>query len=509
MSKMNIRRSYDRGREMIGALLLGDGLRAKVVRGGTWLGAGSFAEQVSRFARNMILTRILAPNAFGAMAIVMSCSSIVGTLTDVGQRAAVIQNPRGREKAYLNAGWWMGMGRAVCMYGIIFAAAPFISHFYGNAELSGLLRVALLSTLFEGAMSPRSILPEKNMKFARWMAISNGGAICGVVTTVVLSFYIRDVWALAIGSCSENFFRCLLSYILCPGLPSLGLDRHVVRELYKFSRAVVGLSFLNLIFSRTDIFVLGKLYSTTTLGLYTMGVLLVQTPSSFLTKMMGQILFPSFAHVQDDKDRINRILIETTSWMILFGLPGVVAIYLCAHSLLTVIYGARYIAAAGPLAVAAVVVFLNVLNAAITCVFNGIGLPGLHRRAVAASAVVMLIAIYPACRLLGVVGGQVSALLAIILSYILQMERMRGLTGLDLLRYGKAFVPAALGSFGMLGLVLGGRRLGLTPGPVSDIALCAGCCFIAYAVCTSIHLRGTKKEDTLYRAETPESAAVL
>lgn len=335
---MNIRRSYDRGREMIGALLLGDGLRAKVVRGGTWLGAGSFAEQISRFARNMILTRILAPNAFGAMAIVMSCSSIVGTLTDVGQRAAVIQNPRGREKAYLNAGWWMGMGRAVCMYGIIFAAAPFISHFYGNAELSGLLRVALLSTLFEGAMSPRSILPEKNMKFARWMAISNGGAICGVVTTVVLSFYIRDVWALAIGSCSENFFRCLLSYILCPGLPSLGLDRHVVRELYKFSRAVVGLSFLNLIFSRTDIFVLGKLYSTTTLGLYTMGVLLVQTPSSFLTKMMGQILFPSFAHVQDDKGRINRILIETTSWMILFGLPGVVAIYLCAHSLLTVIY---------------------------------------------------------------------------------------------------------------------------------------------------------------------------
>jgi lipopolysaccharide exporter len=508
MSKMNIRRNYDRGREMIGALLLGDGLRAKVMRGGTWLGAGSAAEQAARFARNMILTRILAPNAFGAMAIVMSCSSIIGTLTDVGQRAAVIQNPRGREKAYLNAGWWMGMGRAVCMYGIIFVAAPFVGHFYGNAELCGLLRVALLSTLFEGAMSPRSILPEKEMRFGRWMVISNGGAICGVITTVILSFYIRDVWALAIGACSENFFRCVLSYMLCPGLPSLGWDRRVVRDLYKFSRAVVGLSFLNLIFSRTDIFVMGKLYSTTTLGLYTMGVMLVQTPSSFLTKMMGQILFPSFAHVQDDKERINRILIETTSWLILFGLPGVVAIYLCAHSLLTVIYGARYVAAAGPLAVAAVVVFLNVLNAAITCVFNGIGLPALHRRAVAASAVVMLIAIYPACRLLGVVGGQVAALLAIILSYVLQVVRMRGLTGLDLLRYGKAFVPATMGSVGMLGLVLGSRRLGLTPGPIADIAVCTGCCLIAYAVCTSVHLRSVKRQNPLYQAETAESAVV-
>jgi lipopolysaccharide exporter len=506
---INVMRSYDRVKVTIGDLLLGDGLKARAVRGGTWLGAGSVAEQAVRFARNMILTRLLAPNAFGAMAIVMSCSSIVGTLTDVGQRAAVIQNPRGREQAYLNAGWWMGMGRAICMYAIIFAMGPWVARFYGNAELCGLLRVALLSTLFDGAMSPRSILPQKEMKFGRWMAISNGGGICGVILTVTLSFYLRDVWALAIGACSENAFRCLLSYILCPGLPSLGWDRGAARDLYRFSRAVVGLSFLNLIFSRTDIFVLGKLYSTTILGLYTMAVLLVQTPSSFLTSMMGQILFPTFAHVQENNERVNRILVAVTSWLILFGLPAMVAIFLCGRSLLTVLYGARYVAAAAPLAVAALVVFLNVLNAAITCVFNGIGRPALHRRAVAASAIAMLIGIYPACMLFGVVGGQVAALLAIIISYVLQVMRMRGVTGLELLRYGKAFMLPALGSTGMLGIVLGGRQLGLTTGPIADIALSLGSCLVTYAVCASIHLRASKRQDGLYTPGTPESATVL
>ncbi len=434
MPEINLIRNYGRVKVVIGNLLLGDGLKAKAMRGGTWLGAGSVTEQVARFARNMILTRLLAPGAFGAMAIVLSCSAIIGTLTDVGQRASVIQNPRGGEKAYLNAGWWIAMRRAISIYAIIFARA-LIAQFYGNAELSGLLRVALLGTLFDGAMSPRSILPQKNMKFGRWMAISNGGGICGVILTVILSFYLRDVWALAIGSCSENAFRCLLSYILCPGLPSLGFDRHAARDLYKFSRAVVGLSFLNLIFSRTDIFFLGKLYSTTTLGLYTMAIFLVQTPSSFITTVMSQILFPSFAHVQNDKERVNRILITVTSWLTLFGLPAVVAICLCARSLLSVIYGARYMAAAGPLAFAAVVVCLNVLNAAVTCVFSGIGRPALHRRAVAASAVAMLVAIYPACKLFGVVGGQIAALLAITLSYFLQVVRMRDVTGLNLLGY--------------------------------------------------------------------------
>jgi lipopolysaccharide exporter len=482
-------RISDRVRATVDRVLLGEGLRAKATRGGAWLGSGSAAEQVSRFARNMLLTRLLAPNAFGAMAIVMSSSAIVGSLTDVGVKAAVIQNPRGGEEAYLNASWWMGMGRAICMYVIIFAMAPWVARFYGIAELSALLRVTLLGTLFDGAMSPRSILPQKEMKFGRWAAISNGGAICGVVLTVILSFILRDVWALAIGFGSENAFRCLFSYILCPGLPSLGWDRHAARDLYKYSKGVFGLSFLNLIFTRTDIFVLGKLYSATALGLYTMAVFLVQTPSGFLISMLAQTLFPALSHVQTDKERLNRILVEVTSWLILLGLPGVVVIYLCGRSLLTVIYGVRYAAAAGPLAVAAAVVFLNVLNVLITCVFTAMGRPALHRRAVAASAVVMLIAIYPACKLLGVVGGQVAALLAIILSYLLQVIRMRGLTGLDLLRYGKAFVPAVLVSGGILGVGLCARFLGLATRPLANIALGAGACIIAYVLCVPAFLR--------------------
>jgi O-antigen/teichoic acid export membrane protein len=486
---MNLMRSYGRVKVVIGGLLLSDGLRAKAMRGATWLGGGSVAEQAFRFARNMLLTRLLAPSAFGAMAIVMSSSAIVGALTEVGVKQAVVQNPRGAEKAYLNAGWWLGLGRALSTYLIIFAMAPWVAHFYGIADLSALLRVTLLGCLFDGAMSPRCILAQREMKFGRWMAITNGGGICGVILTVVLSFVIHDVWALAIGFGSENAFRCLLSYIFYPGLPSLGWEYHAIRDLYRFSKQAFGLSFLNLIFSRTDIFVLGKLYSTTALGLYTMGVALVLTPSSFLTNMFAQTLFPAFSHVQENKERLNRILIEVTSWLILLGLPGVVVIYLCGYSLLSVVYGARYVAAAGPLAVAATVVFFNVLNAAITCVFTAVGRPGLHRRAVAASAVVMLIAIYPCCKLLGVVGGQVAALLAIIVSYFLQVVRMRALTGLDLPRYAKAFAPAALVSAGILVAGLGARFLGLATKPVANIALGAGACLIGYALCVPAFIR--------------------
>jgi O-antigen/teichoic acid export membrane protein len=486
---MDFARTYHRAKVAVDRSLLGESLRAKVARGGAWVGGASIAEQASRFARNMILTRLLAPSAFGAMAIVMSSSAIVGTLIDVGQKAAVVQNPKGAEKAYLNAAWWLGMGRALSTYLVIFAIAPWVSRFYGNAELSALLRVGLLSTLLEGAMSPRSILPQKEMKFGRWAVISNGGAICGVVFTVILSFVFRNVWALAIGFCSENAIRCLLSYILCPGLPSLGLDRQAARDLLKFSKGIFGLSFMTLIFTRTDIFVLGKLYSPTVLGLYTMAVFLVQTPSTFITNALGQTLLPTFSHVQEDRERINRILLEVTSWLIMLGLPVVVMIWLCGPSLLRILYGVRYVAVAGPLAVASAVVFVTILNAVITCTLVGMGRPALHRLAVAACAVVMMIATYPFCKLLGPVGGQVAALAAIVISYLIQVICMRRLTGLNVRRYGRAFVPALLASLGLLGVGIGARFFGLATRPLADIALGAGACVVAYALCLPAYLR--------------------
>jgi PST family polysaccharide transporter/lipopolysaccharide exporter len=492
---MDIARLYSRVREYVDRLLRGDNLRAKTTRGAVLLGSASLGEQASRFARNMLLTRLLAPSAFGTMAIVMSSSSIVGSLSDVGLRVSVIRNPRGREREYLNAAWWLAMGRGLGVYAICFIMAPFVAQFYGNAELSGLLRVALLSAVLEGAMSPRSCLPQKDMKFGRWAAITNGGAICGVILTVILTFIIPDVWALAIGYCSENAFRCLLSYVLCPGLPSLKLDRHAARDLLTYSRGAYGLSFLNLIFTRTDIFVLGKLYSPTALGLYTMAVYLVQTPTGFIQNMVGSTLVPAFAHVQEDKERVNRVILEATAWLIVIGLPVVVVIWLYAPSVLRVTYGARYLKSAGPLAVAAAVALLSILNGVITDVFSAMGRPALHRRAVAASAVIMIIAIYPACKMLGVVGGQVAALAAITASYLLQVIRIQGLTGLSLARYGRAFLPAGLASAVLLCGSFTVRFFGLAQGSTAQIALVLGGFLLAYSISVPAMLR--MKEDSL------------
>jgi O-antigen/teichoic acid export membrane protein len=470
------------------SLAKGQDLKARVLRGGAWLAAGSFTEQLCRFGRNILLARLLAPEAFGTMAIIMSTTSVIQTLTDVGAREALIQNANGREDTHAGAAWWLAFVRMLSLYLLLFMVAPVIGRFYGNAELTRLLRVAAIGLLLEGAISSRAYVAMKELQFRKWAAINHGGGILGVGITILLSFFIRDVWALVLGYCAESGARCILSFVVCPFRPPIRVDRQAIRDLLKFSQGAFGLSALNLIFARADIFVLGKLYSPSDLGLYAMAVYLVQTPVGFTVNLLAQTLMPTFAHIQDDTARINRTLLQVTRIALLVGMPAVVFLLFWGGPALTLVYGKRYAVCMPALAVASVAALLGIVNGLITIVLYAKGVPQFHRRSVALMAALVVILVYPLAKLLGTVGGQVAVLAAITVGYLLQIERIHKVTALPLLEYFKTFVLACGISGGMAAVCFVSRS-------VTNLGLQVGVtvCLVSYGIGAAILLRRAGK----------------
>lgn len=475
-------------------LLGGGGLKGHLFRGGTWLGIGSMFEQVFRLGRNMLLTRLLAPEAFGIMAIVYSTSSVVDMLADIGVRDAVVQNPNGTDQRYINSAWWLAFCRGLVIYSMLFVGAPWVGRFYGHADLVPLMRIALLGIIFSGAQSPKAYVALKEMKFRQWTIIQSGSGICGSIAVVMLAFLVKSVWALALGYAAECLIRCIVSYVICPFRPKLELDRESVRSLIRFSRGVFGLSFLYLIFNRADIFVLGKVVPAAELGVYTMAVYLVQVPSSFIAGVLRQTLMPGFAQIQEDHPRINRIVARSTSTVIALGMPALVFVVLSSRGLLSLLYGPRYIAGSAPLVVAAVAAIANLANNLLTVVFYATGRPELHRRCVFIMALLMAILVYPAVLYFGLVGGQLAALAAIVAGYVSQIGRMERYTQLDLRQYSKSFPFALAVSCGVLAIFLGVRRLLIAEGPVTNLAVGMSGCILALLICGRTLLRQSAAE---------------
>jgi lipopolysaccharide exporter len=474
------------------SLIGGSGLRARVFRGGAWLGIGSVSEQGSRFARNMILARLLAPSALGTMAIVMSAGALLQAFTELGVREALIQNPRGGEPEYVNAAWGMALGRAISIYLVLFAVAPWVARFYGSPELTSLLRVATVSLVLEGAISARAYVAMKELKFSRWAAISHGGGILGVITTVILGLLLRNVWALVIGTCVESAARCVLSYVICPHLPSLKFDRAALRQLLQFSKGLFGLAPLVVIFMRMDIFVLGKLISVADLGYYSLGISVAQVPAGFIANLIAQLLMPALSHVQGDKPRTRRIVLQVTQGVMFLALPAVVFAYFCGRSLLTLIYGQHYAVAAIPLVLASCCAVVAFVNNQITTAFYASGTPQLHRLCVVVMAVGMLVLTYPFAKWLGPSGAQLAGLVSILAGFLIQLNRARHLIGIKVSEYWKFFFEGLAVSACVAAVCLMARSIAVLTHPTIIVALGLFGCVMAYGIAGWILTRSPK-----------------
>ena len=432
------------------ALMNGADLGAQTLRGGTWLGLGTLAAQIFRLGRNVLLARILSPESFGAMAIVISISSMMDTFTEIGVRESVIQNPDGGSDEYLNSAFWVSLVRSFVSYAIIFVGAPQVAAFYHDGHLSSLCRVALLGVVFRGVMSPRAFTALKTMDYKRWTFLQYGSSVAATVATIGLALVIRSVWALAIGFALELLILLVFSYILFPFVPRLQVDRESARALLRFSRGVFGLSFLNLIYMRADIFVLGRLIPQEQLGIYTMAIYMVQVPMFLILNYQAQLLLPIFSRLQDEHARINVILNRGATAIVCCFAPALVFLALSGRSLLALLYGTRYIPGYWPLVIAAIVAVINVANAQLTTAFYAIGRPQLHRSCLIVMALLMVVATYPAAHYFGTIGTQVAALLAMMVGYVIQLGRARGLIGFVLPRAKTIALAAATGGVALL-----------------------------------------------------------
>src|SRR4051812_6290963 len=74
-------------------------------RSAVWAMLGFGGGQALRFAGNLVLTRLLMPEAFGLMVLVNTFLMGLALFSDIGVGTSVIQNKRGDERAFLDTAW--------------------------------------------------------------------------------------------------------------------------------------------------------------------------------------------------------------------------------------------------------------------------------------------------------------------------------------------------------------------------------------------------------------------
>ena len=397
-------------------------LKGKFARGTIVLSSASAFEIGLRFVRNIILTRLLAPEYFGLMATIMSTIAVSEAFTEVGIRQAVIQNKKGARNEFLNAAWWFSTLRGASLYVIAFIVAPYICEFFRTAEIILPMRIAFLALVFRGSISPRMYVLEKELNYTKLIIIQQGSAILNVSITVILSIYYQTIWPLVIGLTVENFFIFLFSFILLPFRPRFIIERFYLREIFQFARRMFGLPVLATIFFQFDIFIIGRLLNMEQLGLYSMARTLALVPVTAFSKTVRPVVLPAFSKLQNSKESLVRWLLNITDLVVLITMPIIALSIIISKPLLSLLFGPKYGTVSIPFSILMLYVFVRLISIIIMQLFFSLGRPDLQRRFAFVRVIIVMIFAYPATKAFGLVGASSTVLLAMLSLFVLQIR---------------------------------------------------------------------------------------
>ena len=333
-------------RQMGGLLqeLRGGRLMARVFRSTSWILLGYGGSQGLRLVSNLILTRLLFPEAFGLMALISLVTVGLMLFSDVGIAPSIAQSKRGDDPDFLNTAWSIQVIRGICLWVIASALAVPFAAFYDAPELVTYLPIAALALLVTGFNPTRIETAHRHLMMGRLTLLDLTSQLIGLVAMVALAWWLQSVLALVIGGVVGPLAKLALTWSFLPGPANrFRWEYAAVKELVTFGKWI----FLSTAFwffaSQGDRAVLGKYLSLESLGIYNIAFFLASFAMQLGTAVTGRVMIPVYRDARHEVRKIAKLragisgVILTLLLLMAFAGPAVVGL----------LYDARYGLAGG------------------------------------------------------------------------------------------------------------------------------------------------------------------
>lgn len=340
---MSARSTLDPARKSAGPPPLAAGsLKRRVVGGATWLLVGNGAERALRFLRMAVLARLLSPEDFGLMGLITMVIGFFDALTFTATNQAIIQHPSGRSREFLNTVFTVALVRGLSISLLVFLGAPWVAAFFVEPNLTPMIRLAALTPLMMAMTNPAVQLLLKDLDFRRWSVYVVVSNAVSVLLTLALGLWLRNAWALVLGSIADQVVLTGLSYFVSGYRPVPRWDQSSGRELIAFTRKALGIPLIVGCLLQAPNVLLGKLADTATLGAFLLALNLADVPTHIVTRVVALAGLPAYSSIASDPERLRRAWRRGTLTAVGIMLPVLVGMAIWADVALRLAYGSIY-----------------------------------------------------------------------------------------------------------------------------------------------------------------------
>ena len=329
----------------------GNRLTARILRSASWVMVGYGGAQAIRLASNLILTRLLFPEAFGLMTLVTVVTVGLMMFSDVGIGPSISRSARGDDPDFLNTAWTIQVMRGFVLWGVTLVMAVPMAQFYDQPLLASYLPIAGIALVLSGFNPTRIETAHRHLVFGRVIALELVAQAIGVIAMIALALATRSVIALVLGRVLGVAAKLVLTSLFLPGAPNrFRLERAALREQVHFGKWIFLSTAFAFVSAQGDKAVLGKLLDLNTLGIYNIGFFLASFPLMLGMSVTQQLMIPIYRDRPPWASAENRARLRKMRFLLTGGIFVLLtAMALAGPGLVGVLYDARYAPAGGML----------------------------------------------------------------------------------------------------------------------------------------------------------------
>lgn len=318
-------------------------LRRKAAAGAAFTGGAQAVRAGMQLVSVIVLSRLLAPEDFGLMAMISPVMAFVLLFGQLGLNNAVI-TARTVSKAQLSTLYWINNGVAAALAALFAACAPVISWFYGEPRLIAPILVLSLSIIISAAGAQHQALITRSMRFSRMAAIDVLGYAGGFVLAIMIALAWPGVWALVAGTVGTACFTTLCLWLSSGWRPRRLFRLREAMPMIHFGKGMLGFNIFNFFSRNLDNVLIGRFAGAVQLGFYDRAYKLLLFPLSQINQPVGRVVIPILSRLVDEPERYRAFYLRTVQQLSLFTLPGVVFMITNAREAIPAVLGGHWVA---------------------------------------------------------------------------------------------------------------------------------------------------------------------
>ncbi len=358
-----------------------DQIQQKTIRASKWSSITEIAVKLVQPISNLILVRILAPEAFAAVAIINMVVSFADIFTDAGfQRYIIQQDYESEEKKNLtvNVAFWTNFGISILLWGILFLCQQPISAFVGAPDLATGIVIAALALPMTSFSSIQMALFKRDFNFKVLFYTRIFSAIVPLLITIPLAIVGFDYWAIIIGTLCGRLFDALFLTVLSKWKPKFIYSFAELRRMFSFSIWSLLESIAAWLTVWIGVFIVGIRLSDYYTGIYTTVINTVNSIMSIIVSATHSVLLASLSRLKDDREEYMKMFYAFQRITAMFVMPIGIGMFVFQHPITDLLLGSNWMEGAPLLGIWGLCYsFSIVFGNLITPIYQSLGRPKL------------------------------------------------------------------------------------------------------------------------------------